>query len=85
MVCSFFLGGYGRAKPPLVGHTSLHTLLYTPKRNGIAAESSIAVAFGLFSYAEFDVYICTNCGYTELYIADKRDLLKIAEQWRKVT
>jgi predicted nucleic-acid-binding Zn-ribbon protein len=57
--------------------------IYT-KRNGIAAESSIAVAFGLFSYAEFDIYICTSCGYTELYIADKRDLLKIAEQWRKV-
>ncbi|HEU5100085.1 MAG TPA: helix-turn-helix transcriptional regulator [Roseiflexaceae bacterium] len=25
-------GGYGRAKPPLVGHTSLHSLLYTLRR-----------------------------------------------------
>ena len=57
--------------------------IYT-KRNGIAAESGITVSFGLFSYAEFDAYICTTCGYTEIYIADKSDLLKIAEKWRKV-
>jgi len=54
------------------------------KHNGIAADSQLTIALGLLSYAEFDTYICASCGYTESYIADRRALAKIAQQWHKV-
>jgi predicted nucleic-acid-binding Zn-ribbon protein len=57
--------------------------VYT-KRNGIVAESGLSVALGILAYAEFDAFICTTCGYAEIYIADKHDLIKIAEKWHRV-
>ncbi|MEL6308411.1 MAG: hypothetical protein AAFN11_11295 [Chloroflexota bacterium] len=31
-----------------------------------------------------DNYVCTQCGYTESYITDRRALNRIAKQWQKV-
>jgi predicted nucleic-acid-binding Zn-ribbon protein len=50
--------------------------------NGTGAE--LAVRLGVFSAANVVYYICTSCGYVELYVNDKSDLPKIAEKYPKV-
>jgi len=33
---------------------------------------------------DVDVYICTDCGYFEEYVADHTKLSKVVEKWDKV-
>ena len=47
-----------------------------------AAELSINV--GVFSAAGLVYYVCTNCGYVELFVDDKEKLPKIAEKYPRV-
>lgn len=46
------------------------------------AELSINVGF--FGAASVVYYICTSCGYIELFVDDKANLPKIAEKYPKV-
>lgn len=48
-----------------------------------AAELSINLSF--FGSAGLIYYICTNCGYLELFVEDKENLPKIAEKYPKVS
>jgi predicted nucleic-acid-binding Zn-ribbon protein len=34
---------------------------------------------------EFNMYICTACGYFEQYVADLAKLASVAEQWSPVS
>jgi predicted nucleic-acid-binding Zn-ribbon protein len=52
--------------------------LYT----NLSAELSINVGF--LSAANLNYYICTNCGYVELFVQEKSVLPKIAEKYPKV-
>jgi hypothetical protein len=47
-----------------------------------AAELSINLSF--FGSAGLAYYICTNCGYVELFVEDKEKLPRIAEKYPKV-
>ncbi len=54
------------------------------KRNGILSYGYLYAAIGLLQKADFTDYICTRCGYTESYVADQRQLPKIAQKWQRV-
>ena len=45
-------------------------------------EQSISIS--MFNSAAVMYYICTNCGYIELFVEDKRKLSKIAEKYPKI-
>lgn len=47
-----------------------------------AVEVSIAISWS--STASLDYYVCTTCGYVELYVKDKALLPKIAEKYPRV-
>ena len=47
-----------------------------------AAELSINLSF--FGSAGLIYYICTHCGYVELFVEDKEKLPRIAEKYPKV-
>lgn len=49
---------------------------------GTGAELSIRL--GAFSAAGVIYYICTACGYVELFVDDKEKLPRIAEKYPKV-
>ena len=44
----------------------------------------VAIAVTMWSTASLDYYVCTNCGYVELFVRDKSLLPKIAEKYPKV-
>ena len=48
-----------------------------------AVEVSIAISW--MSTANIDYYVCTGCGYVELFVKDKPLLPKIAEKYPKVS
>lgn len=48
-----------------------------------AVEVSIAISWS--STASIDYYVCTACGYVELYVKDNALLPKIAEKYPKVS
>jgi len=47
-----------------------------------AAELSIGLSF--FGAAGLIYYICTDCGYVELFVEDREKLPRIAEKYPKV-
>lgn len=47
-----------------------------------AVEVGVNVSWRETAYLNY--YICTNCGYTELFVHDMQLLPKIAEKYRKV-
>lgn len=44
----------------------------------------VSVPRGIWSAAAPDYYVCTRCGYGELYVRSAADLPKIAQQWPAV-
>ncbi len=50
--------------------------------NGTSVE--VSVRLGAFSSASVLYYICTACGYVEMFIENKADLPRIAEKYPKV-
>ena len=36
------------------------------------------------SLKEVDHYVCTSCGYVEMYLEDKAKLEAVAKDWKKV-
>jgi predicted nucleic-acid-binding Zn-ribbon protein len=44
----------------------------------------VAVALTWRESATLDYYVCTNCGYVELFVQDAELLPKIAEKYPKV-
>lgn len=46
--------------------------------------SEMAINLGVFESARVVYYICTNCGYVEIFIEDETKLPKIAEKYPKV-
>lgn len=46
--------------------------------------AEISINLGFLRHAGLVYYICTNCGYVELYVEDKYDLPKIAEKLPKL-
>ena len=49
-----------------------------------ASPFEFSVALGFFDSASVVYYICTNCGYVELFVEDKTKLPRIAEKYPKV-
>ena len=47
-----------------------------------AVETSINIGF--FKSADLNYYICTNCGYVELFVENDEHLPRIAEKHPKV-
>ncbi|MGE3802563.1 MAG: zinc ribbon domain-containing protein [Candidatus Kapaibacterium sp.] len=48
----------------------------------VGAYAGITVKLGNWSSGAFtNLYICTTCGYIEIYVEDNADLPKIAERW----
>jgi predicted nucleic-acid-binding Zn-ribbon protein len=43
-----------------------------------------AIQVKFMQYAELNIYICSNCGYVETFVKDKKDLKFIAEKYQKV-
>ncbi|MBS1792309.1 MAG: hypothetical protein JSS81_00565 [Acidobacteria bacterium] len=50
--------------------------------SGTGAELSIRL--GPFSAAGVVYYVCTSCGYVELFVEDREKLPRIAEKYPKV-
>lgn len=48
------------------------------------AAIEMAVYLGYFKSAGLKYYICTQCGYVELFVENKEDLPRIAEKYPKV-
>ena len=46
--------------------------------------SEVAIALSFLATAFLDYYVCTNCGYVEMFVKDKTMLPKIAEKYPKV-
>ena len=46
--------------------------------------SETAIALSFLSTAFLDYYVCTKCGYVELFVQGKTLLPKIAEKYPKV-
>jgi predicted nucleic-acid-binding Zn-ribbon protein len=53
----------------------------TPKSGPFGCNS---IPITLFSIASMDNYVCTECGYTESYLADSSKLREIKERWPRV-
>jgi predicted nucleic-acid-binding Zn-ribbon protein len=49
-----------------------------------SSSTEVSVKLSIFGSAGVGYYICTNCGYVELFIENKEDLPKIAEKYPKV-
>jgi predicted nucleic-acid-binding Zn-ribbon protein len=43
----------------------------------------VSIRLGLLRKADLDCDVCTNCGFVELYVADKTMLPHIAEKYPK--
>ena len=48
------------------------------------AAAEMSIKLGFFDSAGLIYYICTNCGYVELFVEDKDKLPLIAEKYPKV-
>ncbi|HEY8561814.1 MAG TPA: hypothetical protein VIL74_15670 [Pyrinomonadaceae bacterium] len=46
--------------------------------------AELSINTGFFSAASVVYYICTECGYVELYVANKSELPEIAKKLPKV-
>ncbi len=45
---------------------------------------NIGISLGVISTAWMNYYVCTNCGYTELYVQNADELKQIAMKYPKV-
>ncbi|NTV99777.1 MAG: hypothetical protein HGA19_00560 [Oscillochloris sp.] len=54
------------------------------RRQGIGAERAITVDLTFWLSAELTTYVCTTCGYVESYVAELRELPKLAQHWQHV-
>jgi glutaredoxin-related protein len=57
------------------------------KRNGIADFEGLKVTASTVGWKHpvvYDSYLCTNCGFFENYIVDKKKLSTVEEIWNKV-
>ncbi len=56
------------------------------KQVHLASNTAVEVAVALTwrESATLDYYVCTNCGYVELFVQDKTLLPKIAEKYPRV-
>ena len=41
-------------------------------------------SFLIMPLKDYDVYVCTSCGYYETYITDDGKLKEIASKWNKI-
>lgn len=46
--------------------------------------TEVAIGLGWTATAFLNYYVCTNCGYVELFVQDKKLLPKLAEKYPKV-
>lgn len=46
--------------------------------------AELAISVGFLGSASVVYYICTDCGYVELFVEDKSKLPKIAEKYPRV-
>jgi predicted nucleic-acid-binding Zn-ribbon protein len=44
----------------------------------------MTISVDYFSHVKTDIYVCANCGFTEVYIPDVNALRKIAKKWQSV-
>ena len=51
---------------------------------GLSGKGTVVLAVTWISACSIDLYTCTDCGYLEMYIADRDKLPKIAEKWDSV-
>jgi predicted nucleic-acid-binding Zn-ribbon protein len=51
------------------------------KRPKFSPSSNIAVSF--FTRLNFQIFVCTECGYLEAYIIESEDLKEIKGKWQK--
>jgi len=66
-------------KCPKCGSNNVFT-----RKDGINYGSfEISIAF-LVTHSPANDYICTDCGYFERYIDDKKKLAEVAQKWQKV-
>jgi len=62
-----------------------------PKCNGseisVVANTAteVAISLGWTATAFLNYYVCTNCGYVELFVQDEKLLPKLAEKYPKVS
>jgi hypothetical protein len=49
-----------------------------------SSSTEVSVKLSTFGSAGLVYYICTNCGYVELFVEDKENLPRIAEKYPKV-
>lgn len=61
---------------PKCGSNEIHVVSNT------ATEVAIAIKWSSTAYLTY--YVCTECGYVELYVKDKHLLPRIAEKYPKV-
>jgi hypothetical protein len=47
------------------------------------SRTEISIPLGFVSKAFANLYVCTACGYVEMFVEDAADLPKIAERWPK--
>lgn len=46
--------------------------------------TEVAIGLGWTATAFLNYYVCTGCGYVELFVQDKKLLPKVAEKYPKV-
>lgn len=46
--------------------------------------NDFSIALGMFGSAATNIYVCANCGYVEIYVAEERDFAAIAQKLKKV-
>ncbi len=46
--------------------------------------SEVAISLTFLSTAFLNYYVCTNCGYVEMFVQDEKLLPKIAEKYPRV-
>lgn len=46
--------------------------------------TEVAISIGWTATAFLNYYVCTDCGYVELYVQDEKLLPKLAEKYPKV-
>jgi predicted nucleic-acid-binding Zn-ribbon protein len=52
------------------------------KNSSVSSRSTLVVS--LFKQARLQDYVCSQCGYLEVYVFKSEDLKKIKEKWKRV-
>lgn len=71
-----------QGKCPKCGSGEVYSGSHIYPKSGPFASNSIPIS--LTSIAPLDNYVCTECGYTESYVAEAEKLKEIYVKWRKV-